>query len=162
MSWEISAEEAEAVEERQFDNVLLPLSEYHVVIEDAVEDVSAAGNDMAVLTLTVMEGEYEGTKMWVRIVAPGQDVDIIWKWKQLWAALGRDTSQGIDINLDELLGLDLFVRVGHQNYEGEKRHFVKSYVPLVSEDSGPQVPKGSKSPAPKKGKSAGKGLPLPK
>lgn len=159
MGYDISKEEVEAVEERTFDDSLVPKGNYHVVIEEAGEDISKAGNEMANLTLTILEGDHEGRKFWDHIVLPGQGVDIVWKWKQLYTALGEDVSEGISIDVDDLQGRDLWIRVGHENYDGDKVARIKGYIPAPSESSASSSLPAAK---PKTGKAAGKGLPLPK
>lgn len=162
MPWDIDKEELDAVEEKTFDDSLIPKGNYHLLIEEATEDTSKAGNDMAVLVLTIMEGDHEGRKFWDRIVAPGQGVDIVWKWKQLYVALGDDVTEGLNIDILDLQGRDLWGRVGHENYDGEKQAKIVGYIPVPSTDVKGTPSSSPVRPKPSAGKAAGKGLPLPK
>lgn len=98
---------------------LLPEDDYLVVVEEVNQTTSSNDNDQLEFVFSVKEGKFEGQKLW--FYCPLTD-NSLWKLHGLLTALGQDVPDDeLDLDTDELVGLELMAVVQHETYDGVKR-----------------------------------------
>jgi len=106
---------------------------YVVKIEDAEEKTSSNGNPMIAITYTVLYAADSGTpvqgtyKLWDNLVLTDK---ALWKVKELFTALGIDTENIVTMDVRDMIGMDLRVKVIQEMYNGENRNYVRGYAPF--------------------------------
>lgn len=102
----------------------LPPGKYHFIIEEGEvqetgEESKHPGNDFWRLTLTVQDGEYAGQHEWVSVMLPPYELYTL--FGILRATIGQhewteeDLKSGdVDVELDDLIGLEFVARVKPQ------------------------------------------------
>ena len=107
---------------------VLPAGTYSYVVEDAVEKMSRAGNEMIELRLKVGDDDAGYGKCWEYLVFSERAA---WKIDQFLASVGRPTSPGdnVEIETDDLIGLEgqAEITVGKNN-KGEDRNEVGAFL----------------------------------
>lgn len=106
-----------------------PLEEgvYLVQIAEAVEKTSSTGNPMISVTydvLSTQDGDTVdgGRKLWDNYSLQAQ---ALFKLKELCGALGIDTTAVVDLELSDLVGQQVLVKVIQETYNGELQNRVK-------------------------------------
>jgi hypothetical protein len=105
---------------------LLPEGPIQLEVEE-VEQLEGEESKQPYLnfTFTVSEGEYEGTKAWDNMSLQSQ---ALWKLRGFMEAAGLETEDGpMDIDPDELVGLNVMADIVHEEYKGKTKHRVAGY-----------------------------------
>ena len=105
-----------------------PLEEgvYHLQIAKVEETNSSTGNPMLKVEHDVVgvEGNRKLRDNYVLIDK------CLWKVKELFDALGIDTSALVEMDVDELVGLEVQAKVIQETYNGDIMNRVKKVMPL--------------------------------
>lgn len=102
----------------------LPEGVYELSIAEAEETTSSTGNPMLKITLDVVDDE-QNHKIWDNFVLIDK---CLWKIKEFFESLGIDTTEIVDIDPAELLGLTVKAKVIQDEYEGNVQNRVKKYL----------------------------------
>ena len=105
-----------------------PLEEgiYHLQIAKVEETNSSTGNPMLKVEYDVL-GVEGNRKLWDNYVLIDK---CLWKVKELFDALGIDTSALVEMDVDELVGLEIQAKVIQETYNGDIMNRVKKVMPL--------------------------------
>ena len=105
-----------------------PLEEgvYHLQIAKVEETNSSTGNPMLKVEYDVM-GVEGNRKLWDNYVLIDK---CLWKVKELFDALGIDTSALVEMDVNELVGLEVQAKVIPEIYNGDIINRVKKVMPL--------------------------------
>lgn len=101
------------VEGGNFDPV--PAGDYLVEIEKFEETTSTSGNQMIKATFKIVEGEYEGRKIFDNYVL---NQNSLWKLKSLFVALGEDVSGMAEFSPDDFVGKKFLATVSIEESAG--------------------------------------------
>lgn len=104
-----------------------PLEEgvYRLSITGAEETTSSTGNPMLKLEFTVLEVEGE-RKLWDNYVLIDK---CLWKVQELFRAVGIDTSEIVEMDVTELVGLEVTAKVIQETYNGDIVNRIKKVMP---------------------------------
>lgn len=106
----------------------VPEDEYQAAFTSyRIENAKASGQPMVVLEFAVTEGEYAGRKFWQNHSLQPQ---ALFALKGTMLALGCDeeTLEGpleLEDELDDLIGSDVRLEVGQNEYEGKMRNRIE-------------------------------------
>ena len=105
-----------------------PLEEgvYHLQIAKVEETNSSTGNPMLKVEFNVL-GVDGNRKLWDNYVLIDK---CLWKVKELFDALGIDTSALVEMDVNELVGLEVQAKVIQETYNGDIMNRVKKILPL--------------------------------
>lgn len=105
-----------------------PLEEgiYHLQIAKVEETNSSTGNPMLKVEYNVL-GVEGNRKLWDNYVLIDK---CLWKVKELFDALGIDTSTLVEMDVNELVGLEVQAKVIQETYNGDIMNRVKKILPL--------------------------------
>lgn len=105
-----------------------PLEEgvYHLQIAKVEETTSSTGNPMLKFEYDVL-GVEGNRKLWDNYVLIDK---CLWKVKELFNALGIDTSELVEMDVTELVGLEVQAKVIQETYNGDIMNRVKKVMPL--------------------------------
>ena len=105
-----------------------PLEEgvYHLQIAKVEETNSSTGNPMLKVEYDVL-GVDGNRKLWDNYVLIDK---CLWKVKELFDALGIDTSALVEMDVNELVGLEVQAKVIQETYNGDIMNRVKKVMPL--------------------------------
>ena len=105
-----------------------PLEEgvYHLQIAKVEETNSSTGNPMLKVEYDVL-GVEGNRKLWDNYVLIDK---CLWKVKELFDALGIDTSALVEMDVNELVGLEVQAKVIQETYNGDVTNRVKKVLPL--------------------------------
>ena len=105
-----------------------PLEEgvYHLQIAKVEETNSSTGNPMLKVEYDVL-GVEGNRKLWDNYVLIDK---CLWKVKELFDALGIDTSALVEMDVSELVGLEVQAKVIQETYNGDIMNRVKKVMPL--------------------------------
>ena len=105
-----------------------PLEEgvYHLQIAKVEETNSSTGNPMLKVEYDVL-GVEGNRKLWDNYVLIDK---CLWKVKELFDAIGIDTSALVEMDVDELVGLEVQAKVIQETYNGDIQNRVKKVMPL--------------------------------
>lgn len=106
-----------------------PLDEgiYSLTIAKAEETTSSTGNPMLKLEFDV--NDVEGNrKLWDNYVLIDK---CMWKLKELFDALGVDTSEIVTMDIDELVGMQVNAKVIQELYNGDVVNRIKKVYPAA-------------------------------
>lgn len=105
-----------------------PLEEgvYHLQIAEVEETNSSTGNPMLKVEYNVL-GVEGNRKLWDNYVLIDK---CLWKVKELFDALGIDTSALVEMDVNELVGLEVQAKVIQETYNGDIMNRVKKVMPL--------------------------------
>lgn len=105
-----------------------PLEEgvYPVRIAKVEETTSSTGNPMLKVEYDVLEVE-GNRKLWDNFVLIDK---CMWKVKELFDALGIDTSAIVEMDVTELVGMELRAKVIQETYNGDVVNRVKKIMAL--------------------------------
>ena len=105
-----------------------PLEEgvYHLQIAKVEETNSSTGNPMLKVEYNVL-GVEGNRKLWDNYVLIDK---CLWKVKELFDALGIDTSELVEMDVTELVGLEVQAKVIQETYNGDIMNRVKKILPL--------------------------------
>ena len=105
-----------------------PLEEgvYHLQIAKVEETTSSTGNPMLKVEFDVLEVQ-GNRKLWDNYVLIDK---CLWKVKELFDALGIDTSALVEMDVNELVGLEVQAKVIQETYNGDIMNRVKKILPL--------------------------------
>ncbi len=103
-----------------------PLAEgvYTLQIAKVEETTSSTGNPMLKVEYDVM-GVEGGRKLWDNFVLIDK---ALWKLKELFDALGIDTSSIVEMDVQELVGLEVQAKVVQDTYNGDIVNRVKKIL----------------------------------
>lgn len=106
-----------------------PLEEglYTLTIAKAEEKTSSTGNPMLSVEFDVV-GVEGNRKLWDNYVLTDK---ALWKLKELFDALGLDTSTIVTIDPNELIGLQVQAKVIQEEYNGDTVNRVKKIMPAA-------------------------------
>ncbi len=115
----------------------IPRGIYPCVIADCEFGMSqSSGNPMWTVVCEVSDGEYAGTKLWTYMVFAGKGLGIT--KRHLGRIIPELASSPFDPeNLDiinQMLGLEINVKVGIRPYEGENRNTVLDLYAATGDD----------------------------
>lgn len=104
-----------------------PLEEgtYHLQIAKVEEKESSTGNPMLSVEYDVL-GVDGSRKLWDNYVLIDK---CLWKVKELFNALGVDTSAIVEMDVDELVGLEVNAKVIQETYNGDVVNRIKRVMP---------------------------------
>lgn len=105
-----------------------PLEEgiYHLQIAKVEETNSSTGNPMLKVEFNVL-GVDGSHKLWDNYVLIDK---CLWKVKELFDALGIDTSNLVEMDVNELVGMEVQAKVIQETYNGDIMNRVKKILPL--------------------------------
>lgn len=105
-----------------------PLEEgvYHLSIAKVEETTSSTGNPMLKIEYDVL-GVEGGRKLWDNYVLIDK---CLWKLRELFDALGVDTSELVTMDVTELVGMEVQAKVIQETYNGDVMNRVKKVMPL--------------------------------
>ena len=106
-----------------------PLDEgiYSLTISKAEETTSSTGNHMLKLEFDV--NDVDGNrKLWDNYVLIDK---CMWKLKELFDALGIDTSEVVEIDVSELVGMQVNAKVIQETYNGDVVNRIKKIYPAA-------------------------------
>ena len=105
-----------------------PLEEgvYHLQIAKVEETNSSTGNPMLKVEYNVL-GVEGNRKLWDNYVLIDK---CLWKVKELFDALGIDTSELVEMDVTEMVGLEVQAKVIQETYNGDIMNRVKKVLPL--------------------------------
>lgn len=106
-----------------------PLDEgiYSLTIAQAEETTSSTGNPMLKLEFDV--NDVDGNrKLWDNYVLIDK---CMWKLKELFDALGIDTSEVVEIDVSELVGMQVNAKVIQETYNGDVVNRIKKIYPAA-------------------------------
>ena len=105
-----------------------PLEEgvYHLQIAKVDETNSSTGNPMLKVEYNVL-GVEGNRKLWDNYVLIDK---CLWKVKELFDALGIDTSNLVEMDVNELVGMEVQAKVIQETYNGDIMNRVKKILPL--------------------------------
>ena len=105
-----------------------PLEEgvYHLQIAKVEETNSSTGNPMLKVEYNVL-GVEGNRKLWDNYVLIDK---CLWKVKELFDALGIDTSALVEMDVNELVGMEVQAKVIQETYNGDIMNRVKKVLPL--------------------------------
>ena len=105
-----------------------PLEEgvYHLRIAKVEETTSSTGNPMLKVEFDVLEVE-GNRKMWDNYVLIDK---CLWKVKELFDALGVDTSELVEMDVTELVGMEVNGKVIQETYNGDIVNRIKKVMPV--------------------------------
>lgn len=105
-----------------------PLEEgvYQLRIAKVEETNSSTGNPMLKVEydVTSVDG---GRKLWDNYVLIDK---CLWKVKELFDALGIDTSELVEIDVQELVGMEVQGKVIQETYNGDTVNRIKKILPM--------------------------------
>lgn len=106
-----------------------PLDEgvYQLQIAKVEETTSSTGNPMLKVEYDVLNVE-GGRKLWDNFVLIDK---CLWKIKELFDALGMDTSALVEMDPAELVGMEVNAKVVQDTYNGDIVNRVKKVMPLA-------------------------------
>ena len=105
-----------------------PLEEgvYHLQIAKVEETNSSTGNPMLKVEYNVLEVE-GSRKLWDNYVLIDK---CLWKVKELFDALGIDTSELVEMDVTEMVGLEVQAKVIQETYNGDIMNRIKKVMPV--------------------------------
>lgn len=105
-----------------------PLEEgvYHLQIAKVEETNSSTGNPMLKVEYNVL-GVEGNRKLWDNYVLIDK---CLWKVKELFDALGIDTSELVEMDVTELVGLEVQAKVIQETYNGDIMNRIKKVMPV--------------------------------
>ena len=105
-----------------------PLEEgvYHLQIAKVEETNSSTGNPMLKVEYNVL-GVDGNRKLWDNYVLIDK---CLWKVKELFDALGIDTSELVEMDVTELVGLEVQAKVIQETYNGDIMNRIKKVMPV--------------------------------
>ena len=105
-----------------------PLEEgvYHLQIAKVEETNSSTGNPMLKVEYNVL-GVEGNRKLWDNYVLIDK---CLWKVRELLDAVGIDTSELVEMDVTELVGLEVNAKVIQETYNGDIMNRVKKILPL--------------------------------
>ena len=105
-----------------------PLEEgvYHLRIAKVEETTSSTGNPMLKFEYDVLDVE-GNRKLWDNYVLIDK---CLWKVKELFDALGIDTSELVEMDVTELVGLEVNGKVIQETYNGDITNRIKKVMPI--------------------------------
>ena len=104
------------------DYTPIPAGDYTVEVEKVENRTAKSGNEMLSLTFNVMEGEYEGRKIF--------DLYLLTE-KDLLLAVGVDTEGMVDLDADDLVGEVFVANIEIQQSPGyDAQNRIKRHKPL--------------------------------
>ena len=124
---------------------------YRMKVVEVEQKESDAGNDMFVWTFEGTEGAAEGKKFKVYTTL---NEEALWKLRSLLEALGVEIPDGpMDLDLDEMVGLELIGIVTDDTYQGKKVSRMNDFESVDDEEDEDEDDEDEKS-SKKKGKKA--------
>ena len=104
-----------------------PLEEgvYHLQIAKVEETTSSTGNPMLKVEYNVL-GVDGNRKLWDNYVLIDK---CLWKVKELFDALGIDTSELVEMDVTERVGLEVQAKVIQETYNGDIMNRIKKVMP---------------------------------
>ena len=105
-----------------------PLDEgvYNLRIAKVEETTSSTGNPMLKVEYDVL-GVDGNRKLWDNYVLIDK---CLWKVKELFDALGIDTSELVEMDVSELVGMEVQAKVIQETYNGDVMNRVKKVMPI--------------------------------
>ena len=105
-----------------------PLEEgiYHLSIAKVEETTSSTGNPMLKVEFNVL-GVEGNRKLWDNYVLIDK---CLWKVKELFDALGVDTSNLVEMDVTELVGMEVQAKVIQETYNGDIVNRIKKVLPV--------------------------------
>lgn len=105
-----------------------PLDEgvFHLRIAKVEETTSSTGNPMLKVEYDVMDVE-GNRKLWDNYVLIDK---CLWKVKELFDAIGVDTSELVEMDVTELVGMEVNAKVIQETYNGDIVNRIKKVMPV--------------------------------
>ena len=105
-----------------------PLDEgvYHLRIAKVEETTSSTGNPMLKVEYDVTDVD-GGRKLWDNYVLIDK---CLWKVKELFEAIGVDTSELVEMDVTELVGMEVNGKVIQETYNGDIVNRIKKVLPV--------------------------------
>lgn len=107
---------------------LVPEGQHHVKVVEVTEEEGNAAPYLKWTFSIISDDKTNGSRLYLNTSLAKQ---ALWNLRNLLETLGVDTpSAATDIDPDELVGLELMVRVEHETYEGKDRARVTDFTPI--------------------------------
>lgn len=105
-----------------------PLEEgvFHLRIAKVEETTSSTGNPMLKVEYDVLDVE-GSRKLWDNYVLIDK---CLWKVKELFDAIGVDTSELVEMDVTELVGMEVNAKVIQETYNGDIVNRIKKVMPV--------------------------------
>lgn len=117
---------------------LIPKGEYPCLLFDVNLKETRKGDDMYVLVLKIIDGEYKGRQLFYNLPVMPQTM---WKIRETLEAFNMEIPQAVvEVDFDELLGKKCIAIVGHREWQGKNREDVQALKPYNDEDVFDEVP----------------------
>jgi len=101
----------------------LPAGQYPARLDKCTLVESTTGKPMLKMEWVVIEGEYEGRKLFDNVV-----LSVTWKVKQYAEAAGIESGKQLDTQ--DFEGLEAILDVRQREYEGEMRNEIKNLTAM--------------------------------
>jgi len=103
----------------------LPEGIYSLQVAAVEETISTTGNPMLKVTFDVLNVE-GGRKLWDNFVLIERS---LWKLKEFFDAMGIDTSEIVEMDVQEIVGYEVQARVTQEEYQGTIQNRIKKILP---------------------------------
>ena len=116
---------------------IIPEGDYVAAFIDAEEAISQSQNEMIVVKVEILEGEYKsrGLKDYL-VFTDGAK----WKLAQVLVAIGIDIPEGdFELAPEDLIGKTFGIRTIEEEYNGKPTAKIDRYYPLDREVEAPQI-----------------------
>jgi transcription antitermination factor NusG len=133
----------------------IPDGDYQVEVTDVEMKTASTGNDMLAVQFNITEGEYEGKTLYRNFVLTPQAMWVIMEFLQ--AAGWEIDGDEIELDEEDLIGLEVGATTTTEVYEGRPRSQIGSFFSLEEEEEEEEKPapkskkeKAAKTPEPTK------------
>jgi hypothetical protein len=124
--------------------------DYLMEVEKVEDTESDAGNSMFKWTFIGKEGAAKGKKFFLYTVY--DPPDSLWKLRSLLEALGQEVPDGpMDIDTEELVGLEIIGQVGDEEYQNKITSKLQDFSSVDAEEAGEEEPEPASRRGAKKG-----------
>jgi hypothetical protein len=119
---------------------LLDAGEYPVTVTEIKVEQASTGTPMMTVMSTVTGGEYDGSKLFDRLMLSGKGA---WRTRQfLEATLGGVEAEQMNFDTDDIIGIEAIAKVTQEVWseedggDGETRNKIKGWKPLTGAEPG--------------------------
>ena len=128
----LSGFDANTIEPASFD--VLPNGSYEAVISNSEMKSTSTGGEMLVLTLQILNGEYQNRKIWDRLNLKNQNATAVQIAKGTLSSICRAVNVMTPKDSSELHNKPMLIKVGIQPAKGKyaESNVIKAYKPRAN------------------------------
>lgn len=115
----------------------IPTGDYIIALDRTEKKSSQSGTEYLEFAFTIMEGQYQGRKLWERFYIYNSKPGSVTFGKRMIASIVRATGKTQIHDTEELVGSTFLAHIVSETYNGQDRNTIKSYKPVPSLDSKP-------------------------